>query len=278
MSGWGWSSWAAVVAVLVAVGPGPRRPVRLPHRPEVGLGCGSRPVVASPVDPGIEAWPRLRRVWSRGAEGVGRSVGRCVGLELDRAGDRRLGQALLAAGAAGLAHPFLVAPLGVLAWVGPPLRERALQRRRAARVLAETPDLVELFRLAVGAGLTVHLAVAAVAPRARGLTGAALSRVPARVALGECLGDALAQVSACGDAVAPLVAALVASERDGVALGPSLERVAGQARLARRRHAEEAARRLPVLLVFPLVLCILPAFVLLTVVPLLLGLLPKLVT
>jgi len=35
---------------------------------------------------------------------------------------------------------------------------------------------------------------------------------------------------------------------------------------------------LPVLLVFPLVLCILPAFVLLTVVPLLIGLLPKLVT
>ena len=38
---------------------------------------------------------------------------------------------------------------------------------------------------------------------------------------------------------------------------------------AGRHELEVAARRLPVLLLFPLVLCVLPAFVLLTVVPLL---------
>jgi pilus assembly protein TadC len=50
-----------------------------------------------------------------------------------------------------------------------------------------------------------------------------------------------------------------------------LERVAEQARDVRRRHAEESARRVPVQLLFPLVACVLPAFVLLTVVPLLAG-------
>ena len=40
--------------------------------------------------------------------------------------------------------------------------------------------------------------------------------------------------------------------------------------------AEEAARRLPVQLLFPLVLCVLPAFVLLAVVPLLLAAVPQL--
>ena len=44
----------------------------------------------------------------------------------------------------------------------------------------------------------------------------------------------------------------------------------------RRRRAEEAARRLPVQLLFPLVLCVLPAFVLLAVVPLLLAAVPQL--
>ena len=42
-------------------------------------------------------------------------------------------------------------------------------------------------------------------------------------------------------------------------------------RLARQIRAEEAARRVPVRLLFPLVLCVLPAFALLTVAPLLAG-------
>ena len=69
---------------------------------------------------------------------------------------------------------------------------------------------------------------------------------------------------------------LVASERYGVPLTEGLDRVAREARLERRRRAEERARRLPVLLLFPLVLCVLPAFGLLTVVPLLVGSLPDL--
>ncbi len=57
---------------------------------------------------------------------------------------------------------------------------------------------------------------------------------------------------------------------------PVLERLSVEARMVRRRRAEEAARRLPVQLLFPLVLCVLPAFVLLAVVPLLLAAVPQL--
>ena len=46
--------------------------------------------------------------------------------------------------------------------------------------------------------------------------------------------------------------------------------------MLRRREAEERARRLPVQLLFPLVVCVLPAFGLLAVVPLLAGSLPAL--
>ena len=69
----------------------------------------------------------------------------------------------------------------------------------------------------------------------------------------------------------PLASALRGAARYGAPLGASLERVAVDARILRRRRAEEDARRLPVQLLFPLVLCVLPAFGLLAVVPLLLA-------
>ena len=69
----------------------------------------------------------------------------------------------------------------------------------------------------------------------------------------------------------PLVAALVASERYGAPLSSGLERLAVDVRRERRHRAEEAARRIPVKLLFPLVGCTLPAFALLTVAPLVAG-------
>ena len=74
-----------------------------------------------------------------------------------------------------------------------------------------------------------------------------------------------------GEPVRPLVAALVASERYGAPLSAGLERLADEVRRDRRRKAEEAARRIPVKLLFPLVGCTLPAFALLTVAPLIAG-------
>ena len=65
-------------------------------------------------------------------------------------------------------------------------------------------------------------------------------------------------------------------ERYGAPLGPALERIAADVRRRRQRRAEEAARKVPVALLFPLVLCILPAFALLTVAPLIAGALREL--
>lgn len=139
-------------------------------------------------------------------------------------------------------------------------------------VAAETADTIDLFVLALGAGLNLRLAVAAVARRAPPGWSTALHGVVDRVDRGQRVSDALDAVAdELGPTTRPVVRALTGAERYGTPLLPTLERLALDARLDRRRRAEEAARRVPVKLLFPLVLCVLPAFGALTVAPLLAG-------
>ena len=65
--------------------------------------------------------------------------------------------------------------------------------------------------------------------------------------------------------------AIAGADRDGLPLAPVLDRLAADARTARRRLGEIAARRLPVRLTFPLVTCTLPSFVLLAIAPAVIG-------
>jgi tight adherence protein C len=179
---------------------------------------------------------------------------------------------LLAVGLLAVARPLGLAVVVAVA-VGPRLRARRRARAAVEAVVADLPEVVDLLRMCVGAGLTVPLAVAAVARRAEGPVARALADALAVAgSRGRRLADALEDVPVeLGESVRALVGVLVGSERYGHAIGPALERLADECRADERRRAEAAARRVPVLLLFPLVVCILPAFSLLTVAPLLAG-------
>ena len=153
---------------------------------------------------------------------------------------------------------------------------RVRNRRRAHAAIAEAvPDIIDLFAVAIASGLNTRLALGAVAERAPpGDLADALARIERHVACtGARLADAIEGLpeELATDVVRPLVAAITDAERYGAALGPTLDRLAEDARRNRQRQAEEAARRIPVKLLFPLVTCILPAFGLLTVAPLIAG-------
>jgi tight adherence protein C len=185
---------------------------------------------------------------------------------------RRLGAGALATAATLVVWPPLAPAAGLAAWAVPiwrARRRRAVASESAARAL---PEVVDLFGVAVGAGLTVPLAVAAVAPRAGEPFASALHEVTVAVEAGRRCGDALdAAAGRLGPAARPLLDALRASDRYGAPLVDALVRIGAEVRADRRRRAEAAVRRVPVRLLFPLVICILPAFALLTVAPLLAG-------
>jgi tight adherence protein C len=71
--------------------------------------------------------------------------------------------------------------------------------------------------------------------------------------------------------VRSLVRALRRAERYGTPIASVLVAQAREVRTQRRLDAEEAARAAPVKMLFPLVVCFLPAFVLLTVAPVVLS-------
>jgi tight adherence protein C len=98
-----------------------------------------------------------------------------------------------------------------------------------------------------------------------------------QLARGRRLADALAALpGVLGPGAQPVAEAIGAADRYGLPLGPVLERLADDARATRRRLAEAHARTLPVRLSFPLVTCTLPSFVLLAIVPAVLGTLSSL--
>jgi tight adherence protein C len=249
-------SIALVVAALVVGGawqvrPAPRRVLALVDGRRRRDACGS-PAGA--------------------LQGLGGVVRRAGGRRPDTVLDRRAGVALLVGLLGATVHPGAGLLAAGATWACGAWRVSRERERERRAVVDAAPDVVDLFVLAVDAGLTPRLAVEEIASRAPAGWGAALGGVVDEVRAGSRLADALETLPArVGDTARSLTVSLVDAERYGTPLGPALERLAAEAADDRRRRAEERARRVPVQLLFPLVLCTLPAFVLLTIVPLLAG-------
>jgi Flp pilus assembly protein TadB len=152
----------------------------------------------------------------------------------------------------------------------------ALWLWRIVRSTAPPPDLATfLDAVVVGldAGLTFERALAAIVARAPRLARLGdARRLLADLALGRSLPEALRGFGGSGDD-ARIAALVVAATRFGAPLAELLVIQADALRTAERRRAEAEARRLPVLMLFPLSLTILPALLVVFLGPPLLSLL-----
>ena len=151
-------------------------------------------------------------------------------------------------------------------------RVRQLAARRA-RLEAQVPELVDLMVVATEAGAGLAAAISRASALVGDPLGEELRAAVGVVALGTPWRVALERLAegAPAPSLRRLVAAVTRSQRLGTPVAGALRSLAADLRAERRARAEEAARRAPVKMLFPLVLLILPAFLLLTVGPVLLA-------
>lgn len=137
----------------------------------------------------------------------------------------------------------------------------------------ELPLLLDLLASATAAGLAPMLAFRAAVDALPGPLGAELAPLASEAALGAGLPEGVRQVAgrlALPD-LARAGALLERSGSLGTPLSVALRDLSAELRRARQRLAEQRARTAPVRMLFPLVFLILPAFLLLTVVPMMLA-------
>lgn len=173
----------------------------------------------------------------------------------------------------GTDHIIMLAVVGaaVGAWLpGRYVRRRASNRQ--ADIGRQLSDVLDLLVVCVEAGLGLLEAIKVVGreTEAQNLAiGREFSMVSAEVGAGSSLGQALralAERTGVND-IKPLAATLIQSEQLGAAIGPALRSISDSIRSRRRMRAEEAAQRTTIKILFPLVLMILPAMLLIIVGP-----------
>jgi Flp pilus assembly protein TadB len=151
-------------------------------------------------------------------------------------------------------------------------RRRSGERARRQAIVEAMPSAIELLVMCIHVGLTPTQAVGELARLAPSPIRPGFQAVEQRLHRGAGLADALTALAGhCGPSALALVSALGTAVRDGLPLAPVLDRLTDEANAGRRRAGEAAARRLPVRLSFPLVVCTLPSFVLLAIAPAVLG-------
>jgi len=145
-------------------------------------------------------------------------------------------------------------------------------KKRQFAIATQLSDVLDLLVVCVEAGLGLAEAikvVGAVCERQKQEIGVELGTIAGELTAGSSLGQALrnfAERTAVAD-IKPLAATLIQSEQLGAQIGPALRSMSDAIRTARRLRAEEAAQKTTVKILFPLVLFILPAMMIVIVGP-----------
>jgi tight adherence protein C len=147
------------------------------------------------------------------------------------------------------------------------LPDAVIDRRgteRQMQIRSSVADTVDQLTLMVRAGLGIDAAIVRTARSGTGALAEELARVVQDMRVGVSRGVALSNMAerVGVSELKTVTAALAQAERLGVPVAQTLQVQADELRVKRRQLAEEQAMKLPVKILFPMVLCIFPVLLL----------------
>jgi tight adherence protein C len=158
-----------------------------------------------------------------------------------------------------VAFAFLFAVIGLFIprmWLNGKVKSRQKQ------VIKAMPDALDMITTCVEAGLGLDAALARVAEKSTGPLADELSHMLRDVAMGKLRRDALQEMAdRIGvEELTSFITSIIQAEQLGVGIAQVLRVQSDQLRTKRRQRAEKQAHEAPIKMIFPLVLFIFPAF------------------
>jgi len=152
--------------------------------------------------------------------------------------------------------------LTLIGWIFPRMWLKGKVKARQKLVTKALPDALDLITTCVEAGLGLDAALARVAEKSEGPLAVELSHMLRDVAMGKLRRDALMELAdRIGvEELTNFISSIIQAEQLGVGIAQVLRVQSDQMRMRRRQRAEKTAHEAPIKMIFPLVLFIFPAF------------------
>ena len=181
-----------------------------------------------------------------GAKGIGLIVGGVIGLLF---------------GGLGLKGLLIAAAAAVAGFYLPDLLLMNIGMKRQGELRRGLADALDMLTVCVEAGQGFDAALMQVAKAVNGPVSGEFARVLSEIQIGKSRGEAFTALAARTTVAEAktFVSALVQADRLGLPIANVLREQSNQMRLIRRQHAEEKAQKVPVKILFPMLLCIFPA-------------------
>lgn len=159
-----------------------------------------------------------------------------------------------------LVNVLLLIAAMIFGWFIPNIIVTNNRQKRQEAIRAEVADTVDQLTVMVRAGLGLDGAMARLVRTNDGPLALELARVQQDMRFGMSRDAALANMAERVDVsdLRAVIGAISQSERLGVPIAQTLQIQAEELRDRRRQYAEEKAMKLPVKILFPLMVCILP--------------------
>jgi tight adherence protein C len=141
--------------------------------------------------------------------------------------------------------------------------------QRQAAIRDKAADTIDQLTICVEAGLGLDSALSRVATTTEGPLTEELRRTISDVQAGVPRAQALRMLAdrTKVEEIRQLVSALIQAQKHGVAMAETLRIQSAEIRLKRKQRTEEKAAKLAVKMLFPIIVCFLPVFMIITVVP-----------